>query len=64
LTLNLLLINIKRARNKILKINKVLNIENLINDFKLKIKFNTINNIKINLLIKIVVGDAEPKEKV
>ena len=64
MTLNLLLMKIKSARNKILKINKVLNIENLIKDFKLKIKFKIINNIKINLLIKIVVGDAEPKEKV
>jgi hypothetical protein len=55
---------IRSARNKILKINNVLKIENLINDFKLKIKFKNINRIKINLLIKIVVGDAEPKEKV
>jgi hypothetical protein len=55
---------IKSARNIILKINNVLKIENLINDFKLKIKFKNIKRIKINLLIKIVVGDAEPKEKV
>jgi hypothetical protein len=55
---------IKIARNKILKINNVLKIENLIKDFKLKIKFKNINSIKINLLIIIVVGDAEPKEKV
>jgi len=55
---------IKIARNKILKFNNVLKIENLIKDFKLKIKFKNINSIKINLLIIIVVGDAEPKEKV
>jgi len=55
---------IKSAKNKILKNNNVLKIENLIKDLKLKIKFKNINSIKINLLIIIVVGDAEPKEKV
>ena len=60
---------IKRAKNKILKINKVLNIENLIKDFKLKIKFKIINvscgqKVSIRDFVKQIERNLKLKAKI